>query len=191
MSCPLPGCLAYERAARGALVVCVSALLGWSSGAVALDGGSPREFFGLLRVRDLTPFGFRRLDMRPSQAAFEPVNQASLEFDLGYQNTWVLSNNVEQYLTRRTQRGPLTEADAAAIRAMPGEAYLVDLELALIDIAFNYKLTDRVSVYGVLAGASYTGGFMDASSKAFTRFSGSAVRPGPSWSAITSTFCST
>ena len=114
----LLACLAHKRAARRATLVCVSVLLGWLAGAAALDDGSPREFFGLLRVRDLTPFGFRRLDMRPSQAAFEPVHQASLEFDLGYQNTWILSNNVEKYLSARPQRGPLTEADAAAIRAM-------------------------------------------------------------------------
>jgi hypothetical protein len=117
--------------------------------------------------------------MRPSQAAFEPVNQASLEFDVGYQNTWILSNNVEKYLSARQQRGPLTEADAAAIRALPGEAYLVDLELALIDLAFNYKLTDRVSAYAVLSGASYTGGFMDGFIEGFHHVFGfgSAARP--------------
>jgi hypothetical protein len=88
-------------------------------------------------------------------------------------------NNVEKYLSARPQRGPITEADAAAIRAMPGEAYLVDLELALIDIAFNYKLTDRVSAYAVLSGASYTGGFMDGFIEGFHHVFGfgSAARP--------------
>jgi hypothetical protein len=56
---PLLACLAYKRAARRAMLVCVSVLLAWPAAAAALDDGSPREFFGLLRVRDLTPFGFR------------------------------------------------------------------------------------------------------------------------------------
>ncbi len=125
------------------------------------DAPSERPFFGLLRMRDLTPFGFRRLDMRPSQAAFAPANAASIEVDVGYQNTWSLSHGVDEYLRARTRRAPITEADAAAIRALPGENYLFDLELGLIDIAFNYKLTERWGAYAVLSAAQYTGGFLD------------------------------
>ena len=155
-------------------------LLGVPAAAAEPDPASEREFFGLLRVRDLTPFGFRRLDMRQSPAAFAPPDGPSIEFDLGYQNTWSLSSNVDKYLRARTQRGPLTQADAAAIRAMGGEDYLVDLELALIDIAFNYRITERIGGFVVLSGASYTGGFLDGFVEGFhSAFGfGSAARPG-------------
>ena len=49
----------------------------------AQDGGA---FYGLLRMRDLTPFGSLRLDMRPAHAvAIEPGSFA-IETELGYQN---------------------------------------------------------------------------------------------------------
>lgn len=117
-------------------------------------------FVGLLRVRDLTPFGFLRLDMRQSPATFSALRTPSVEVDLGYQNTWTLSHDVEQYLRSRP-RGPLTQADVAALRAMPGEQYLVDGELALLDVALNYPLNNRLGLYAVLSAAGYTGGFLD------------------------------
>ena len=38
--------------------------------ANAADRVDSREFFGLLPIRDMTPFGFVRLDMRQSPATF-------------------------------------------------------------------------------------------------------------------------
>lgn len=179
---PLPACLAFRRAARVSLVACFGALFAFAAHAAnaGLDPGAERAFFGLLRVRDLTPFGFRRLDMRPSQAAFAPAKAASIEADLAYQNTFTLSRNVERYLRERPQRGPLTQDDVTAIRALPGEAYLVDLELALFDIAFNYKISERVSAYAVFTGASYNGGILDGFVEGFHHIfgTGSKARPG-------------
>src|SRR6185503_7575410 len=100
-------------------------------------------FYGLLRSRDLSPFGFLRLDMRPAHAvAIEPGTWA-LETEVGYQNTWALSPEVEKYLTSIEPQGrhDLGAADAAAIRALPGENYLLDLELGLLDVTFHYKFT--------------------------------------------------
>ena len=123
-------------------------------------GVNSREFFGLLPVRDMTPFGFVRLDMRQSPATFAAIESPSVEFDFGYQNTWALSPDVEQYLKSRP-RSPLTQADIANIRAQPGEHFLLDSEVALLDVALNYPITNRLAVYGVLSAASYHGGFMD------------------------------
>jgi Protein of unknown function (DUF3187) len=51
------------------------------------EGG---QFYGLLRSRDLTPFGFLRLDMRPAHAvSIEP-------------GTWALIVGYEYQLTPRT-----------------------------------------------------------------------------------------
>ena len=128
--------------------------------ANAADRVDSREFFGLLPVRDMTPFGFVRLDMRQSPATFAAIESPSIEFDFGYQNTWAVSPDVEQYLKSRS-RSPLTQADIANIRAHPGEHFLLDSEVALLDVAFKYPITNRLTIYGVLSAASYHGGFMD------------------------------
>ena len=68
--------------------------------AVAEDAAQPApEYvkFGLLRERDLTPFGFLRLDMRPAHAVWAPPGNWAVEVILGYQNTWAMSSNVEEY----------------------------------------------------------------------------------------------
>ena len=154
--------LHLRRTVRLLLTACINAL-SLVTGAVEaqeISGPAGNGFFGLLPVRDLTPFGFLRLDMRQSPAAFSASRSPSIEIDLGYQNTWALSDDVRQYLRSRP-RGPLTQADIANIRAMPGEHFLVDGEIALLDVAVNYPLTERLGVYAVLSAASYTGGFLD------------------------------
>lgn len=61
-----------------------------SPAAHAEDG----PFYGLLRARDLTPFGFLRLDMRPAHAVTIEPGSWAIEAELGYQNTWALSPEV-------------------------------------------------------------------------------------------------
>src|SRR5262245_65354236 len=55
------------------------------------------QFYGLLRQRDLSPFGFLRLDMRPAHAVSIEPGSWAIETEIGYQNTWALSKNVEDY----------------------------------------------------------------------------------------------
>jgi len=141
--------------------LCLSALLAVPPcHAWAADAVGSRNFFGLLPVRDMTPFGFVRLDMRQSPATFATSERPSVEFDFGYQNTWALSPDVERYLNSRP-RSPLTPADVANIRALPGEHFLIDGEVALLNVALNYPITNRLGIYAVLSAASYHGGFMD------------------------------
>src|SRR5262245_61231019 len=83
------------------------------------------QFYGLLRSRDLSPFGFLRLDMRPAHAVTIEPGSWAVETELAYQNTWALSPEVEQYLkdlepSGRRKIGP---AEVAAIEALPGENY--------------------------------------------------------------------
>lgn len=123
--------------------------------------------YGLLRVRDLSPFGFLRLDMRPSHAVLAPPGNWAVEAELGYQNTWALSTNVEDYLNSLPGRRRLGPAEIQAIRDLPGDAYLVDLELALLDVTLHYKFTERWGVYAVLSGVRYSGGFIDGAIENF------------------------
>ena len=59
-----------------ALVVAIS-LASAASGAPA--HAAENEFLGLLRARDLTTFGFLRLDMRPAHAIHSPPGTWAIE----------------------------------------------------------------------------------------------------------------
>src|SRR4029453_4909004 len=53
---------------------------------------------GALRIRDLTPFGILRLDFLPAHAVTAKPGTWAFEVNLSYQNTYVLSQNVQDYL---------------------------------------------------------------------------------------------
>ncbi len=125
------------------------------------------DYIGLLRARDLTPFGFLRLDMRPAHAVAAPEGNWAIELELAQQNTWALSPDVEDYLKSLPGRRQLGDADVAAIRALPGENYLVDLELAELDVTVHHKFSKRWGGYLVLSGVSYSGGFLDGAIEEF------------------------
>ena len=86
------------------------------------------DFFGLLRARDLTPFGFLRLDMRPTHARVAPEGGWGVEMELGYQNTWALSPEVESYLGTlegRREIGPAElEVDLLTVHTTGGAEML-------------------------------------------------------------------
>jgi hypothetical protein len=131
--------------------------------ATASPASAEGAFYGLLRSRDLTPFGFLRLDMRPAHAvAIEPGSWA-LETEFGYQNTWALSPEVEKYLIGLESQGrhDLGPADVQAIQALPGENYLLDLEQASLDVTLHYKISTNWTSYITLSALSYQGGFLD------------------------------
>jgi hypothetical protein len=129
-----------------------------------MAGAADGEFYGLLRSRDLTPFGFLRLDMRPAHAiAIEPGSWA-LEAELGYQNTWALSPEVEDYLIALEPQGrrDLGPADVTAIQALPGENYLLDVEQGSLDLTLHYKFSKNWTGYLTASALSYQGGFLDS-----------------------------
>ncbi|HTU67630.1 MAG TPA: DUF3187 family protein [Steroidobacteraceae bacterium] len=138
------------------------------TGAACADDG---QFYGMLRERDLTPFGFLRLDMRPAHAISIEPGSFAFEAELGYQNTWALSENVEKYLDGlEAQGGPRRDigpAEIQAIRDLPGENYLLDLESATLDLAMHYKFASHWSGYAILTAVSYHGGFMDSGIEKF------------------------
>jgi hypothetical protein len=155
------------RRARGIAIRMTAAaatLLVVSLTAVAAEPPETGQFYGMLRSRDLTPFGFLRLDMRPAHAISIDSHSWAIEAEFGYQNTWALSPNVEKYLTSLESQGvrrPIGPAEVQAIRDLPGENYLLDLESATLDFTLHYKLSTQWSVYAIATAVSYHGGFMD------------------------------
>ena len=149
---------------RIAIRCCSIALLSLVAGAASAE---EEDFFGLLRARDITPFGFLRLDMRPTHALNIPSGDWGVEMELAYQNTWALSPEVESYLGTLEGRREIGPAELEAIRALPGENYLADFELGLIDISFQYKFSSQWGAYLVLSGVHYGGGFLDSTIESF------------------------
>ncbi|MFC4314158.1 DUF3187 family protein [Steroidobacter flavus] len=147
------------------LFVAQAAVLGCSP-AMGAEAG---EFYELLRARDQTPFGFLRLDMRPAYAGSLEKGETAFEVEVGYQNTWASSPNVEKYLTSLESQGrrALGAAELQAIRDLPGENYLVDLESATLDIIVHYKFAEHWTGYLIASGVSYQGGFLDSTIESF------------------------
>ena len=132
------------------------------------------RFYGMLRSRDLTPFGFLRLDMRPAHAVNIETHTFAFEAELGYQNTWALSENVEKYLTSLEPGGrrAIGPAEIQAIRDLPGENYLFDLESATLDMAVHYKISSQWTAYLFATAVSYQGGFLDSTIEGFHDLAG-------------------
>ena len=145
------------------------ALLALIAGPASAGG-----FYGMLRARDLTPFGFLRLDMRPAHAVSIEPGSWVLETEFDYQNTWALSPEVEKYLNglEGSGRRHLGEKELADIRALPGENYLVDLEMSTVDVTLHYKFSPHVAGYVIMSGVSYEGGFMDDTIERFHHSAG-------------------
>ncbi len=117
---------------------------------------------GMLRVRDLTPFGLLRLDLRPPQRIDAPDDAWIMEFEFSYQNTLVMSGNVADYLRARDRpRAPLSPEDVAAIYELPGDAYYIDGEIGLFELIAHRKLTEQWTVYLTVPYLSYGSSLLD------------------------------
>ena len=95
-----------------ALVVAIS-LASAASGAPA--HAAENEFLGLLRARDLTTFGFLRLDMRPAHAIHSPPGTWAIEAEFAHQNTWALSRGARDYLDSLPGRRTLGPDEVAEV----------------------------------------------------------------------------
>lgn len=155
-----------------------TAMLRWSLVALLLAAPlaaaeprspAPWTHIGLLRVRDLTPFGILRLDFLPAHAVTATPGTWALEANLSYQNTFVLSDNVAEYLEQRGggRRVNLTQQDVDAILGMGEDAYLVDLELGLLDLTAHYRFSPHWGGYLTVPVLFPRDGFLDAAIEGF------------------------
>lgn len=123
---------------------------------------------GLLRGRDLTPFGLFRLDMLPAHTVDARQDSWAVEVLTAYQNTFVMSDNVRDYLqSRDASRERLSRADADQILNMPGDAYYVDGEVGLIDVVFHKRLSTWWTTYLSIPYIGYGRGALDRTIESF------------------------
>ena len=150
---------------RDAAVSLLALLAIFAAPAMAAD------FYGPLRARDLSPFGFLRLDMRPAHAVSMEPGGWALETEFASQNTWAMSPGVGSYLTGLESGGggrhTLGDADMAAIRDLPGENYLVDLDMTMVDVTLHHEFSQRLSGYLITSAVFYEGGFLDGAIESF------------------------
>ncbi len=105
--------------------------------------------------------------MRPAYSGAIAPGGWAIETEFGYQNTWALSDPVEKYLQARAERDGLTSVDLAAIRDLPGENYLVDLELGELDVTLHRQLTPHWGAFVIVSAAAYGGGMLDGAIEQF------------------------
>ena len=129
--------------------------------------GGTTELLGPLRVRDMTPFNLLRLDMLPAHAVEAGPGSWAIEANVSFSNTFVMSDNVYQYLQERGGRAPLSAADANAILGMGEDAYYVDGEFGLLELTAHYRMAHRTSAYVTLSAYDFSGGFMDGTIEGF------------------------
>lgn len=102
----------------------------------------------VLRARDLTPFGLQRLDMRPADMSDRPIGRWTAELQAAYQNTFVMSDDVHDYLQDRDQgRLPLRPEDARALLMAPHDSYYVDVEVGVLDFILQRRFTQRFAAF--------------------------------------------
>ena len=138
-------------------------------GLPAPGGAQPWSHTGLLRVRDLTPFGILRLDFLPAHSVTARPGTWAMEANLSYQNTFVMSENVADYLAVKGNGGrvALAQEDFDALAALGEEAYFVDLELALLDLTAHYRFSPHWGGYLTVPVLSFRDGFLDSTIEGF------------------------
>jgi len=151
----------YRNLAAAAMALC-----GWSASVPAAEQGWHHP--GLLRARDLTPFGLYRLDMLPAHTVDARQDSWAVDVQTAYQNTFVLSDNVRDYLeARNAGRQPLRPQDAQAILNMPQDAYYVDGEVGLIDLVLHKRLSKWWTAYLAIPYIGYGRGALDSTIESF------------------------
>ncbi len=154
-----------RRARIGGLACVVLVLVSLPIRAQTEDGW---QTLGLLRIRDMTPWGLTRLDMPPAHAVTASSGIFALEMNLSYQNTWALSGNVAEFLhSRGKKRADLSQNEIDSILALGSDAYLVDGEYALLDMTLHHQFDSHWGVYATLPYLAFSGGALDSTIEGF------------------------
>jgi hypothetical protein len=174
MEYPLPRSIVRSLAMTFALSACTVAQGQVVTERILDEDGNPRtveqawSHTGLLRARDLTPFGLLRLDMLPAHTADAEEGTWTFEIQYAYQNTFILSKNVRDYLeTRGIGRQPLRAEDAAQIMSFSDDAYYIDGEVGLADLIVQRRVNKYWSAYLTIPYIRYGRGALDSTIESF------------------------
>ncbi len=129
----------------------------------------PWFHLGQLRIRDLTVFGILRLDFLPAHAVTARPGTWAFEVNLSYQNTYVLSKNVADYVRAKGGGGrvALDASGVPGILAAGDEVYLVDGELGVFDLTLHYRFSPHWGGYVTIPALIFQAGVLDGTIESF------------------------
>lgn len=116
---------------------------------------------GPFRIRDMTPFNILRLDLRPAWAARPEEGTWAIEATATQSNTFVMSDNVRDYLEARAESRPLDQADVETLFALAEDVYFVDGEFGVLDLTVHYAFSEDWALYFTLPLYYLQGGSSD------------------------------
>lgn len=134
---------------------------------LASASAGAEEFYGPLRIRDMSPFQILRLNMLPDHAIAPRRGRFGLELHLSHSNTFVADDDVLAYLAERGRRAEISRDDFEAIRGRADDAFLFDAAIGYFLATAHYGFSDRWSGYVSLPAHYFGGGFMDSTIEHF------------------------
>ena len=136
-----------------------------ASAAAAQEPGLPTDQ-GVesipLRVRDLTLPNALVLGLIPVPPGTVGKGKLALELTYSHANYFQISGNVKGYLAERNETRPLNAVDAEAILGLEGDAFYIDGEFGLANLAIHYGLGERLDVFAIQPYFQFTGGCLDS-----------------------------
>ncbi|MHB0970625.1 MAG: DUF3187 family protein [Thermoanaerobaculia bacterium] len=143
-------------------VILIAVLLACSP-ALAND----EEFFGPLRIRDLSPLAILRLDMPPAHAVTHYDRGWGVEVHYSRANIFAASDSVVEYLRARPTRGVITEQEAEEIFALEGDVFYFDFEAAILAFSTTWAPVKNWQVNAYVPFHYHGGGDMDGTIEQF------------------------
>lgn len=139
---------------RLALIV---ALASSSTSLLAQDVG----LVGPLRIRDVSPLSLFRLDMPPAHGVNAIERGWGVELGYTHSNLYLLSETAEAWLQQRGVRENLSLAEAEELLEEPGDVFLFDGEVSVLNLTAGYAFSPRWQAMVTVPYHSYGGGLLD------------------------------
>jgi hypothetical protein len=139
---------------RLALIV---ALASTSSSLLAEDVA----LVGPLRIRDVSPLSLFRLDMPPAHGVNAIERGWGFELGHTHSNLYLLSKTAETWLQQRGLRENLSLAEAEELLEEPGDVFLFDGEVSVLNVTAGYAFSPRWQAMVTVPYHSYGGGLLD------------------------------
>jgi hypothetical protein len=121
-----------------------------------------------MRIRDMTLPNGIAMGFVPTPAAPLGKGHWAIELQWARANNFIATENVERFLQERgLERAPLTDKQIAALIALPGDAFLLDGEFSLTQLAVHYGISRRSHLTLIATYLTYLGGDLDGAIAGF------------------------
>lgn len=134
--------------------------------SAALAAEPPAEFFGPLRIRDLSPISMLRLDFVPAHGV-ESDDLRVVRVSYSHANVYIVSKTVSDYLRARGTDDPLSAQDVDALLAADGDVYYFDGELSLVELEYLRSIAHNTVVQVTWPLHIHGGGYFDRTIEGF------------------------